>query len=415
MFLRKLQLLGFSLFGFCIIFSQMSQEIVQQQPNQKWVSDQDYIQSQVSYLESHNCECKDFENLLSCRKTQLEVMDYFLHARNTQTETVEQQNEIILKFLGSYLLGLQNIDSQALDVLLEDLLIESGMLEPFIGPGGKVGVPSQVDDETVCDNMMELIRACGAAVVSVYLYANVQQKHGTFPPDHVASMFLALSLNTFQRESIVAQIDTEIQDSKGTFQCKDLQWLMKWCQADLAGRVATVYGTLGDDKLMSANRNTRQRSLLHLLKILPNCPTGYSLYCKSCLQNKQFEAGLLFANKGLEGAVAQRNKYEESLLLYLIILCLVAGGGKDGKWQKLQVKQFIQRAKSARETVQAYLPESVGKSIDIQRLSEVVDDQFVTSLSLNEGEQEQLQEPIELQELDLDIFPIPQGSMMVYD
>eukprot|EP01024_Parvocaulis_polyphysoides_P060225 TRINITY_DN6547_c0_g2_i1.p1 TRINITY_DN6547_c0_g2~~TRINITY_DN6547_c0_g2_i1.p1 ORF type:complete len:374 (+),score=36.94 TRINITY_DN6547_c0_g2_i1:188-1309(+) len=175
--------------------------------------DREHIKAEIEFLQTHGegVNSVDYKNLLSCRLIQREVIEYFESGRDLETETVVQQNVIILKFLYSYLLGVQSGNFDIMEVFLETVMMESGMLEPFVGPGGKVGVPSQVDDQTVCDNMMEVIRVCAAAVVSVYLYVNVQQKHGTFAPDHVAAMFLALSLNTFKNDQIVTQIDAEMQ------------------------------------------------------------------------------------------------------------------------------------------------------------------------------------------------------------
>eukprot|EP01024_Parvocaulis_polyphysoides_P061595 TRINITY_DN6830_c0_g3_i2.p3 TRINITY_DN6830_c0_g3~~TRINITY_DN6830_c0_g3_i2.p3 ORF type:complete len:208 (-),score=13.09 TRINITY_DN6830_c0_g3_i2:155-778(-) len=200
-------------------------------------------------------------------------------------------------------------------------------------------------------------------------------------------------------------------NEEGIIKCIDLQWLMKWLQAELSGRVAAVYETLGDEVLTKANRNTRQRSLLHMVKALPECPIGYRLYCQSCLQNNQIQAGYLFAVKGVDVAAAQQNLFEECCLTFIIVLCLVSGVGDNKKWDRKKVQALIENAFMLKTSVDKYLPEEILRKTTLINLQQIICQNVqnvITSYTDDELE------PIKLQ-LDFDSFDVPLGATIVYD
>lgn len=306
---------------------------------------------QVVEPRSYNCN-----ELQSCLELHESVLQQ-IHQLNASS-TVADFDKLIVTFITSYCRGLNALPDCAQIDLLEDVMVRTGALGPFVGLSPKgdylIGLPT--NSEVVCDTLSELCRAVAASLVCVYRYLNFAQAAEDFPSEDSALLFINIVLRTLKTDVIVQKLNEQLEEMQAEVTCDHVRWLMHFVRANLLGALAQVFLAVNDTEKFREYLVAQQQDYLCCIKVLPNSPLGYVHYSKLCLQFQQTKAAYLFASKGLTVANKVNSDLYAAKLCYLTIVA--AGlGGKGEYFTRKEVQDLNAQAVEQIEKLKSWMPE----------------------------------------------------------
>lgn len=317
---------------------------------------------------------------------------------------------------------------------LSTLIAVGNLLSPFVSrskessaageEGGapilEIGFPTT---EALAQNISELLRLGGAAVVSYNEYLSRPTRPGVIPMDEASLLFSTIAIRSMSGEANVQGFNTQMKEARASIKINDpleakgdlspvdevdlsqamsaaslnseassfdsfgvdeIRYLMHWIRAELSLYFADVNYILGSPQGHQGHMQVAQTDRLVLLKLAPSNLSAYVLYSRSCLQFQQFKAAFVFSSKGITVAEKLRDDSHLAQLLLINATSVVLGGGPgpEGQFNYTAVVKSYQAAMDARDKCVAWLPgDSYKELLELEPELSIITVKVITALS----------------------------------
>ncbi|GAX77618.1 hypothetical protein CEUSTIGMA_g5062.t1 [Chlamydomonas eustigma] len=334
-----------------------------------------------------------------------------LHERPTLT--MKDADSIILTWLHCCYLHVSSLPSFSTGTIpLAPLVAATGLLQPFINiEAGVLNIGTPSNTEETADNLSELLRLAGAALVTYHDYLSVTPPPGAPPRDEASLLYATMTIKSLNKpagtpsikvmeamlveakeallhssvvesisvstvrglESIEKEPESQNSDPVGSsgssvtrseveavahissFGLSELRWLMHWLRSQLSRHFAAVRQILGDEEGHSSNMVAAQQDQLCMLKLVPGSPASFVLYCRACLEFQQYKAAHIFAGKGLTVSHALKDDSHLATLLVIHATAAALGGGGPN-FNSAEVKDAYVTALNLKQDTMSWLP-----------------------------------------------------------